>query len=236
MIEVRRAGERFVTLAEGRTTQHSFSFDSHYDPTNVECGFLVCHNDDRVDAGHGYPQHPHRDLEIVTWVLDGALRHRDSTGEAGVILPGQVQRLSAGSGVLHEEVADGPVHFVQMWVRPDEPGLAPSYEQRDVGQALGRGGWVTCASGIPSQSDTAAVRLHNRRSGLHAARLLPGDTIRLPVAAVMHLFVARGDVEMESLGGLDTADAARLFGTGGQAITAPNGAELLLWEMHPGPR
>src|SRR3954447_555726 len=126
-IEVRRSGDRFVTVAAGRTTRHSFSFDRHYDPANVELGFLVCHNDDLVAPGHGYPTHPHRDLEIVTWVLAGGLRHEDSTGEGGVVRPGLVQRLSAGRGVLHAEVTDGPepVRFVQMWVRPDEPGLVP---------------------------------------------------------------------------------------------------------------
>ena len=237
-IEVRRAAERFVTEGEGRTTRHSFSFGRHYDPGNVEMGFLVCHNDDVVAPASGYPPHPHRDLEIVTWVLQGRLRHQDSTGRGGVVAPGTVQRLSAGSGVVHAEMADGdgPVHFVQMWVRPDETGLVPSYEQRDVGSALGGGGWITLASGLPSQTDVTAVRINNSRAGLHAARLGTGGSLRLPEAAMMHLFVARGGVEMERLGGLDTGDAARLFGDGGHLVTAPSGAELLLWEMVPGPR
>ena len=237
-IEVHRAADRFVTRAEGRTTWHSFSFDRHYDPANVEMGFLVCHNDDLVQPDHGYPPHPHRDLEIVTWVLRGGLRHEDSAGHGGVVAPGVVQRLSAGSGVVHSEVADGsePVHFVQMWVRPDEPGLTPSYEQRDVGGDLGRGGWVTLASGIRSQTDVTAVRINNTRAGLHAARLGTGESLRLPEGAMLHLFVARGGVEMEHLGELDTGDAARLFETGGQEVTASQEAELLLWEMAPGPR
>jgi redox-sensitive bicupin YhaK (pirin superfamily) len=237
-IDVHPAADRFVTRAEGRTTWHSFSFDRHYDPANVEMGFLVCHNDDRVQPRHGYPPHPHRDLEIVTWVLDGALRHEDSTGHGGVVAPGAVQRLSAGSGVVHSEVADGdePVHFVQMWVRPDVTGLAPGYEQRDVGSDLERGGWVSLASGSRSRTDVAAVRINNSRASLSAARLHPGESLRLPEGAMLHLFVARGGVEMEHLGELDTGDAARLFGSGGQTVTAPDGAELLLWEMAPGPR
>ncbi len=235
---VHRAADRPVTREEGGETRHSFSFGRHYDPANVELGFLVCHNDDLVQPGHGYPDHPHRDLEIVTWALEGTLTHRDSTGGGGEVRPGQVQRLSAGSGVVHAETnaGAGPLHFVQMWVRPDEPGLPADYEQRDVDDDLGRGGWVTLASGMPSYADTTAVRLRSSRAALHAVRLPPGGSVRVPEAPLTHLFVARGRIETEHLGDLDTGDAARLFGTGGQLISAPTGAELLAWEMHPGPR
>ncbi len=245
--EVRRAGDRFVTAEPGRTTRHSFSFGRHYDPDNVGLADLVAHNDDRVEPRGGYPEHPHRDLEIVTWVLSGTLRHEDSTGHSGELRAGTVQRLSAGSGIRHSETnpdPDEPVHFVQMWVLPDEPGLEPGYEQRDVDADLGRGGWVSLASGNQAYADDPAVRLCNSRSVLHAARLQRGGSVRLPEphgarpgqSSVFHLFVARGGVEMESLGELDTGDAARLVGAGGQLVTAPNEAEVLLWEMHPGPR
>jgi len=246
-MEVRRSADRFVTVAAGRTTRHSFSFDRHYDPDNVGLASLVAHNEDLVGPGAGYPEHPHRDLEIVTWVLSGTLRHEDSTGRGGDIRPGTVQRLSAGRGVRHSEVnpdPDEPVHFVQMWVLPDEPGLDPSYEQRDVDADLERGGWVSLASGNQAFADDPAVRLYNSRSVLQAVRLPRGGSVRLPEPrgersgepSVCHLFVARGGVEMESLGELDTGDAARLFGAGGQLVAAPNGAEVLLWKMHPGPR
>ena len=105
MIDYRVARERFRTDAEGRTTWHSFSFGAHYDPGNVGFGSLVAHNDELLPPGTGYPDHPHTDLEIVTWVLSGALRHRSTAG-SGSIGPGQVQRLSYGSGVVHSEVAD----------------------------------------------------------------------------------------------------------------------------------
>ncbi len=133
MIEYRPGADRFVTRAEGRTTWHSFSFGAHYDPGNVGFARLVAHNDERLPPGTGYDDHPHADLEIVTWVLTGALRHTSTVG-SGVIGPGQVQRLSAGSGVVHSEVADGPeeTRFLQAWVRPDEPGLEPDYLSADV--------------------------------------------------------------------------------------------------------
>ena len=166
---------------------------------------------------------------------------------AGELRAGTVQRLSAGRGIRHSETnpdPDVPVHFVQMWVLPDEPGLEPGYEQRDVDADLGRGGWVSLASGSQAYADDPAVRLCNSRAVLHAARLHRGESLRLPdphgarpgETSVLHLFVARGGVEMEVLGELDTGDAARLFGAGGQLLTAPNEAEVLLWEMHPGPR
>ncbi len=241
-VQVRRAGDRFVTRAEGRTTRHSFSFDRHYDPANVELGFLVCHNEDLVDPGHGYPAHPHRDLEILTWVLSGSLRHRDSTGAGGLVVPGLVQRLSAGSGVVHTEShgggpgADQPVHFVQMWARPDVPGLPPEYEQGDVTEALDAGDWVTLAAGLPSYADVAAVRLRTGRAALHAARLSAGEAVHAPESPATHLFVARGTVEVDGVGPVGAGDALRAFGASGLRLTADDqGAELLAWEMHPKP-
>ncbi len=131
MIDVRRGGERFETTTDWLTSRHSFSFGQHYDPDNVGHAVLVAHNDDVVAPGHGYDLHPHADLEIVTWVLAGSLVHEDSHGHSGVLTPGVVQRLSAGSGVQHSERNDAPgaaepTRFVQMWVRPDESGLTPS--------------------------------------------------------------------------------------------------------------
>jgi redox-sensitive bicupin YhaK (pirin superfamily) len=235
-IEVRRSSDRFVTDTEGRTTRHSFSFDRHYDPANEALGFLVCHNDDLVLPGHGYPPHPHREVEIVTWVLGGRLRHADSTGAGGTITRGLVQRLSAGRGVEHTEVTEGhdPVHFVQMWLRPEVSGGEPDYAQHDVDAALDQADWVVLASGLPRHAEAAAVPLRNSRAGLQAARLRPGVTVELPEAPLLHLFVAEGAVDVESVGSLDTGDAVRLHASGGQRLTPTAGAEVLLWEMHPG--
>jgi quercetin 2,3-dioxygenase len=229
-IDVRRAADRFVTEAAGRTTRHSFSFDRHYDPGNVGMGFLVCLNDDLVQPGSGYPDHPHRELEILTWVLDGELRHQDSTGRGGTVAPGVLQRLRAGSGIVHSEVNAGadPVHFVQMWVRPGESGLPPAYDQAVVDP---HGGWLTLASGIPAHRESTAVPISNDRAGLHGARLGDGEVARLPEAPMLHLFVARGRVDLEGVASLGAGDAVRLVDGGGQRLTARGSAELLLWEM-----
>ena len=175
---------------------------------------LVAHNEDVVDPGSGYDTHPHRDTEIVTWVLDGSLVHEDSHGNAGVIHPGLAQRMSAGSGVLHSERndepgAETPTRFVQMWLRPDEAGLDPSYQQHDLSDALALGtGLLPVVSGIAGLE--AAVRIHTSGAALHVARLDAGETAGLPAAPRLHLFVARGSVDLEGAGRLDEGDAARL--------------------------
>jgi redox-sensitive bicupin YhaK (pirin superfamily) len=236
-VEVRRAGTRAVTRAGGIETRHSFSFGGHYDPTNVGHALLVAHNDDLVAAGSGYDTHPHQDLEIVTWVLDGALKHEDSRGHTGLVTPGLAQRLSAGSGVLHAEHNDadtGPsVRFVQMWVLPDEPGGDPDYAQQDVTGGLAGGDWLTLASGLPRDQDRAAVPIRQRGAALHVVRLAAGQTVTVPDAPFVHLFVATGAAELEGAGQLAEADAVRLTGAGARALTGTGGGcEVLAWEMH----
>jgi redox-sensitive bicupin YhaK (pirin superfamily) len=225
-VEVRRAGGRFRTASVGLESRHSFSFGEHYDPANLGFGLLVAHNEDVVAPGNGYGTHPHRDLEIVTWVLGGRLQHTDSGGTTGIVYPGLAQRLSAGSGILHAERTDGdePVHFVQMWVRPDEPGLTPGYAQHDVGADLASGELVPVASGTRSD---AAIRINQQAADFLVGRLRPGSQVILPGAAYMHLFVAHGAVELEGTGELGAGDAARI--TDGGGLRSTGDAELLVW-------
>src|SRR6516165_1412182 len=196
--EIRRAAERSVTATSWLTSRHSFSFGDHYDPGNTHYGLLLVNNDDIVEPGTGFNTHPHRDMEIVTWVLRGELTHQDSTGNRGVIHPGLAQRMSAGSGILHSEKnesASEPVHFVQMWVIPDEIGITPSYQQHEIDdRQLSGGGLVTIASGMPG--DDAAIGLHNRAAALHGTRLGPGDGVNLPTAPYLHPFTARARINL----------------------------------------
>jgi quercetin 2,3-dioxygenase len=240
--EVRRAEDRFVTTAGWLESRHSFSFGHHYDPANTHFGLLVASNDDVVLPGTGFDSHPHRDMEIVTWVLQGSLVHRDSAGHTGLIGPGLAQRMSAGSGIVHSErndswrltgdaVHDEPVRFVQMWVVPDEEGIEPGYEQRDIADALRSGGLVTIASGMPEHRDATVVRIHQRDAALHVARLRPRGTVALPPAAYAHVYVARGEVALEGAGPLRTGDAARVTVSEGQRVTATTEAEVLVWQM-----
>ncbi|OBG33810.1 pirin-like bicupin family protein [Mycobacterium sp. E3198] len=232
-VEIRRAADRAVTATSWLNSRHSFSFGDHYDPDNTHHGLLLVNNDDIVSPGTGFDTHPHRDMEIVTWVLRGELTHQDSAGNRGVIYPGLAQRMSAGSGILHSEKNDSrtePVHFVQMWVVPDETAITPSYQQHEIGDEELSRGLVTIASGIPGAQ--AAITLHNRNAALHAARLQPGASVNLPRAPYVHVFVARGRVDAAEIGDLAEGDAARCTGAAGARVTAVEPSELLIWEMH----
>jgi quercetin 2,3-dioxygenase len=241
-IDVRRAADRFSSRYAWLDSKHSFSFARHYDRANTHHGLLLVNNDDVVDPGTGFDTHPHRDMEIVTWVLEGSLVHQDSTGHSGVIYPGLAQRMSAGRGILHSEKNDSwrisgeahrdPVHFVQMWVVPDEEGITPGYEQLEIDHDLLSGGLVPVASGMPEHDGASAIRIRNRYAALHAARLQPGAAVELPEAPFLHLFVPSGSVTLEGAGVLDTGDSVRFTATGGQKVTAEQPAEILVWEMH----
>jgi redox-sensitive bicupin YhaK (pirin superfamily) len=239
-IDVRRAADRYATQISWLDSHHSFSFGPHYDAANTHHGLLLVNNDDVVKPGSGFETHPHQDMEIVTWVLDGSLVHQDSTGHSGVIYPGLAQRMSAGTGILHSEKNDSwrlqgaehtdPVHFVQMWVVPDERGIVPGYEQREIDGELLSGALVPVASG--REGHDSAIRIRNRYAALHAARLQPGQSVTVPDAPFLHLFVPRGTVSLEGAGELAQGDAVRFTGVGGAAVTAVTQAEILVWEMH----
>ncbi|MHA7651150.1 pirin family protein [Mycobacterium sp. ML4] len=232
-VDIRRAADRAVTSTSWLQSRHSFSFGDHYHPDNTHFGLLLVNNDDIIAPATGFDEHPHRDMEIVTWVLDGELTHQDSTGNHGVIYPGLGQRMSAGSGILHSEKNDSttrPVHFVQMWIAPDQTGITPGYQQHDFGGQLSSGTLVTVASGIPGRD--AAITLHNRAAALHVARLNAGDCIPLPPAPYLHVFAARGRLTIEESGELADGDAARLTDAQGRHITARQPSEVLVWEMH----
>jgi len=228
VIDVRHAKDRFHTDIGWLDSWHSFSFSSHYDPNNVGHGLLLVSNDDRVAAGGGFGAHAHRDMEIVTWVLEGALAHQDSAGHSGVITPGVAQRMSAGSGIQHSEMnasTEEPVHFLQMWVRPDTTGIDPGYEQVDISDRLVPGALVPVASG---QGHEGAVHLHQKDAVLWAARLDEGQAVTVPAALHVHVFVARGSAHMTV--DLSEGDAVRLSDEPEQELTATSAdTEVLVW-------
>jgi redox-sensitive bicupin YhaK (pirin superfamily) len=229
-VDIRRAADRFHTQLDWLDSWHSFSFGSHYDPANTGFGLLVVSNDDVVHGGGGFGTHPHRDMEIVTWVLSGELEHRDSTGTRGIIYPGLAQRMSAGSGITHSEMnasATAGVHLVQMWVLPDTRGIAPGYEQRDVNDALADGGLVPVASG---QGHEGAIAIHQRDAALFAGRLAPGEAVTVPEGPHAHVYVATGAAALDGDTSLGAGDAARLTDAGALPLTAAGeGAEVLVW-------
>jgi redox-sensitive bicupin YhaK (pirin superfamily) len=230
MIDVRRADDRFHTEAGWLHSHHSFSFGRHYDPANTHHGLLLVSNDDRVDPDTGFTTHPHQDMEIVTWVLEGELEHTDTLDNRGLLYPGLAQRMSAGTGIWHSEMNPSggePVHFVQMWVLPDTESVQPGYQQLDINTELDRGGLVPIASG---QGHDAAISIRQRDAVLWGGRLKPGETVRVPDAAHTHLFVAVGSAVLDGAGWLAEGDAVRLTGAGDPGLTAgEHGAEVLIW-------
>lgn len=229
MIDIRRADQRFHTSLDWLDSWHSFSFGPHYDAANTHHGLLLVSNEDRIAPGGGFGTHPHRDMEIVTWVLSGRLRHRDSAGHEDEIGPGLAQRMSAGTGITHSEVnasSAEEVHLVQMWVTPDTKGLPPGYEQRDVSGRLDIGGLHPIASG---QGHDGAVTIHQRGAVLWGGRLAADQRVDVPIAPHVHVFVASGAVFLDDAAELRPGDAARLTEAPPIDLTASEDAEVLIW-------
>jgi redox-sensitive bicupin YhaK (pirin superfamily) len=234
--DTRRDDERFLTSIDWLHSRHSFSFANHHDPGNTHHGLLIVSNDDIIQPTTGFSTHPHQDMEIVTWVLEGELEHKDSEGHTGIIYPGLAQRMSAGTGIWHSEmnpVNDKPVRLVQMWVLPDTDRIRPAYQQLDISADLNRGGLIPVASG---QDHDAAISIRQKDAVLWAGRLKPGETVAVPDAAYVHVYVARGGATLDGAGQLNEGDAVRLTGAGALSLAAStaDGAEVLIWEMGSG--
>lgn len=241
-MEIKRSGSRTYERLDWLEAWHSLTGPEYRAGTDSHFGVLVNHDHAIVEAATGFDTHYHRNMEIVTWVLDGSLVHADTRGHSGLIHPGLAQRMTAGSGILHSErndswVLEGPRHdrdveMVQMWVLPDTANVTPSYEQLDISAELDAGTFVLVASGVDRHGDSAAIRIRNRFAALWAARLAPGASVTLPTAPWVHLYVPRGSVDLEGAGVLEPGDAARLTGDTGRRVTARSASEILVWEMH----
>ncbi|MFN0096445.1 MAG: pirin family protein [Dehalococcoidia bacterium] len=231
-IDIRRATERFETRIDWLEAYHSFSFSRHYDPNNTHFGLLLVSNHDVIAPDTGFSTHPHRDMEIVTWVLRGELEHKDSEGNVGLIYPGLAQKMSAGTGILHSEInatKAAPVELVQMWVVPDAAKIRPGYQQLDINSELAKGGLVPLASGRGHES---AIAIKQEGATLWVGRLKPGEAIAVPDSPFNHVYVADGEVKLSTGESLLKGDAARVtLGSGLRATAGPAGAELLIWEM-----
>jgi len=232
-IQVVRSDGRMATKLDWLDSRHSFSFGSQYDPENTHFGLLLVSNDDVIKPETGFSTHPHRDMEIVTWVIEGELEHKDSQGNSGLIHPGLAQRMSAGTGILHSEInatSASDVHLVQMWVVPDTEKIRPGYEELDINSELSKGGLVALASG---RGHDAAISIRQDGAVLWVGRLKPGETIKVPDAPFAHVYVAKGDIDLEAAGPLSAGDTARVtLGGALKATAGPEGAEVLIWEMH----
>jgi quercetin 2,3-dioxygenase len=230
MITVRKSAERGSTKIGWLDSRHSFSFGDYFNPSQMHWGPLRVINEDFVAPGAGFPTHPHREMEIVTWVLDGELAHKDSTGNAELIRPGELQRMSAGTGITHSEFnasTTKPVHLLQIWLLPGIAGLKPGYEQKSFAGALD-GGLRLVAS---QDAREGSVTIH-QDADLYAGRLNPGQTQTLPArpGRVQWVQVARGTASLNGVA-LAQGDGAAVKGEEHLEIAANDAAELLVFDM-----
>ncbi|MEZ4407661.1 MAG: pirin family protein [Polyangiales bacterium] len=235
-MKIRRANERGDADHGWLRSRHTFSFADYHDPKHMGFSALRVINDDRVAPGQGFGRHPHRDMEIVTYVLEGALEHRDSMGNGSIIRPGEVQRMSAGTGVQHSEFNASktePVHFLQIWVVPDRRGHDPGYEQRAYPEAERRNTLRLVAS---PDGREGSVTIHQDAT-IRAALLGEGDavTYELPAGRKAWVHVARGRVTLNGER-LDAGDAAAIEEGGALSLAGAVGddgnvGEVLLFDL-----
>ncbi|HYY06430.1 MAG TPA: pirin family protein [Candidatus Limnocylindria bacterium] len=231
MVSVRPSAERGRSELGWLSSRHTFSFADYRDPRHMGFSSLRVINEDRVQPGAGFPTHGHHDMEIVTYVVEGALEHEDSMGNGSVIRPGEVQRMTAGTGVTHSEYNPSrtePVHFLQIWILPERQGLAPGYEQRAFSAAELQGRLRVVAS---RDGRDGAVTVH-QDARLFAARLAPGEEIVHALAPGRHAWVqvVRGELALDGTA-LAAGDGAAVSDTARLALSARASSELLLFDL-----
>ena len=231
MLTIRKAQERGHANHGWLDTYHTFSFADYHDPRHMGFGPLRVINDDTVAAGAGFGTHGHRDMEIITYVLDGALAHKDSMGNGSVIRPGNVQRMSAGTGVRHSEFNASDkdaVHFLQIWIEPDVEGVPPGYEEKDF-PAAERGGRLRLVASPDGRGGSVTI---HQDACVYAALLDGNDAVthRLAPGRRAYVQVARGTVAVNGTP-LDAGDGARIVEESAIELNGARAAEVLLFDL-----
>lgn len=233
MIELRKSEERGHVNMGWLDSFHSFSFGEYYDPQNMGFGPLRVINDDRIEAAKGFGTHGHRDMEIITYVLQGGIAHKDSMGNGSVIRPGNVQRMSAGKGIMHSEFnpsKDTQTHLLQIWIEPNVTGVTPSYEEKHFDDVEKRGMLRLIAS-PDGRKGSVTIR---QDANVYAALLDGAELARLPIAAgrLAYVHVARGQVTVNG-NLLKTGDALKAIDETEIEIKDGQQAEVLLFDLVP---
>jgi quercetin 2,3-dioxygenase len=231
MQEIRRSAERGVADHGWLKSFHTFSFADYFDPKHVDFGPLRVINEDRVQPGAGFGTHSHRDMEIISFVLSGALAHKDSMGNGSTIRPGDVQRMSAGRGVQHSEFnasSSEPVHFLQIWITPDERSIEPGYEERHFSERERRGQLRLIASADGVQG---SVLIH-QDARVYAGLFDGAESARLPIAPGRRIYVhvARGQIIADGVA-LEGGDALKLSGSDALVLRDGRAAEALVFDL-----
>jgi len=231
MITLRRSEDRGRTKIDWLDSRHSFSFGDYYDPNNESFGALRVINEDWIKGGAGFPPHPHRDMEIVTYILGGAIAHRDSTGGGGTIRPGEIQRMSAGSGIVHAEFnasATETCHLLQIWIMPSKRGIEPGYEQKVVDPDAVRNHFARIAAPDSRENEVRLVQ----DAEIWATKLDAGVEAIHPLAQGRKawLQVARGQVNLDGET-LKAGDAAAITDQVQIALRSNQASEVLLFDL-----
>jgi len=234
MIKIIRSNEHYHNEEDWLSTNWHFSFDHYHDPQNMNFGPLRVFNDDTIQPAKGFGFHPHRDMEIVTYVIDGELEHKDNQGNHGVIQPGEVQRMTAGSGIIHSEYnhsKETPLRLVQLWIFANKRGLEPSWEQRKFSKEERNGRLLPVI--VPENADNGnALHIHQDAS-IYVSSLSRGSQVehRLPAGRKAYLFVIDGEVQLNGGSVLKTRDVARIEKESELSIRAKGASELMLLDL-----
>jgi redox-sensitive bicupin YhaK (pirin superfamily) len=231
MITVRKSEDRGHNKIDWLESRHSFSFGDYYDPAFESFGALRVINEDWIKGGAGFPPHPHRDMEIVTYILDGAIAHKDSTGGGGTIRPGEIQRMSAGSGIVHAEFNASPTepcHLLQIWIMPSKRGIAPGYEQKTIAADAVRNHFARIAAPDPRENEVRLVQ----DAEIWAAKLDADVEAIHPLAQGRKawLQVARGEIALDGQT-LKAGDAAAITDQTQIAVRSNAESEVLLFDL-----
>ena len=231
MITLRRSEERGQTRIDWLESRHSFSFGEYYDPANESFGALRVINEDWIKGGAGFPTHPHRDMEIVTYILGGAIAHKDSSGGGGTIRPGDIQRMSAGTGIVHSEFNPSPTetcHMLQIWIMPSRRGIAPGYEQKRIDPDAVRNHFARIAAPDPRENEVRLVQ----DAEIWVARLDAGVEAIHPLVQGRKLWlqVAKGEVSIGEEK-LKAGDAAAITDQDQIAVCSRAPSEVLLFDL-----
>ncbi len=231
MIQLIRSTDHYHQTHGWLSTHHHFSFNDYYDPQNTNWGALRVLNEDIIAPATGFPLHPHRDMEIVTYVLSGELKHEDSMGNKGVTRAGEVQYMCAGSGVLHAEFnasKENPVHLLQMWVIPNKEKLKPVWENKMITREEKTNHWLCVIS--PDKKDAAKLSIH-QKAKFYVSILKKGEKLTWnPTYEKQYLFLVNGNIRLNTHT-LFTQDAARIAGEKTLTITALENSHIVAWDL-----
>jgi redox-sensitive bicupin YhaK (pirin superfamily) len=231
MIQLRKAAERGRTQIGWLDSAHTFSFGDYYDPRNMGFRSLRVMNDDRIEPGQGFGTHPHRDMEILTYVLDGALAHRDSLGTSSIIRAGELQRMTAGTGISHSEFnasATEPVHLYQIWLFPERKGLTPGYEQREFASTQ-KPGQLRVVASRERRDDSLTI---HQDASVFLGSLQEGDVLRYKLAPGRHAWVQtlRGRLTLNGRA-MEAGDGATVSDESEISLASDGTAEVMLFDL-----